>query len=266
MFRALTKTSPLVLLTACGLFGGKDDVSTGDTAPACVVNEDINGVVGAGTPSESIGAQGLLLSVSAQIRIDGAGEVGSLDIVDAPSNVLQGIRIDVLPARDPIDLGLGGCTIVVPVTADNTSVLNAQGSDIWRAEVRALLADLDSNCSDPAYATIQEYAGGDVATFFASNIQITIGQPLTGPTDYLAAAQGDSIRDYVLGGTIQLNAQFNPIEMAVLVDTVDSCGVYDPDDTESLLADDVLASGPANGAYFFVNGPLFSTVTITPGT
>ncbi|MEM6927264.1 MAG: hypothetical protein AAF602_10060 [Myxococcota bacterium] len=251
-----------LLLTGCFIFGGGNDDESGDTGAAvdCEVNEDINGAPAAGTPSGAV-ADGLNVFISAQFRLDDNGEVGSLDDVDADGNLLSGVLLQVVPAADPPNTNQGGCTIIIPITPDTTTVDADPASGVWSAQVAAFRSDIDSNCADPAYSTIQQYAGGDVAGTFDEIVTLTLGDPSTAATDFLTSIEGAAIQNFALGGSIQLGPNSPMSDMAVLADSTDECGVLD-DDSERIRANRVLNNGPVNGVYrYFGLAPLILTFT-----
>jgi len=250
-----------LLFTGCSLFGGGDDSGLMMGGPQCEVNDEINGAPGAGPASAPITADGLHIFINGAFRIDDAGNVGSLDFESIDGNTLQGLRLDIVPWADPPNIAQNGCTVIIPITPDNTTTVQSQGSEVWRAELRARPRDMFTNCTDPAYATIQQYAG-DLVVALADTAVLTIGPQTPDATDFIASMRGEYIRDYVLGGTVQLRSDFPMSEMAVLVRTTDECGVV-TSDSEDVLAADVLSNnGPVAGFYEYVGfGLVQFTVT-----
>ncbi len=247
-----------VLLTGCFIFGGNDDDTADTGAIDCEVNEDINGRVPAGTPSGPV-TDGLNVFVDAQFRLDDNGQVASFDDVDATGNLLSGIRLYVVPGAEVPNINQGGCTIIIPIRPDTTTVDADPSSGVWSAEVAAFLSDIDSNCTDPAYATIAEYAGGDVATTFDDIVTISLDAPSQNAVDVLTALEGAAIENFALGGAIQLRSDFPESDMAVLGESTDECGLLD-ENSERIRANRVINNGPVNGVYrYFGVVPLILT-------
>lgn len=248
-----------LLLTGC-IFGNNDD-ATGDTAVIeCDVNPDVNPALGPGPASGPVSAAGLDIFVDAQWRYDAANNtVGSLDDPNSDSE-LQGILITVVPAVEPANASEPGCNVIVPITPQNTTVTSGAGFGL---EVTALLSDLQSNCADPAYATIQQYVGGDPTTLFANIIQLTLAQPTPEAVDAITSVEGQSAEQFVMGGTIQLRDDFPMTDTAVLAETTDECGVFD-DTSQRVEASEVLPNGPTGDMVFRYFGVAFVELTITP--
>ncbi|MEN0063180.1 MAG: hypothetical protein AAGA48_13580 [Myxococcota bacterium] len=267
MTRMLT-ISPLLALGACGLFGGgDDDTMTGDTGPECVDGPALNdGVPVAGGASGAVGAAGLHVFVSGQFRYDAATDLpGSYELPDEPDAfLLSGVLLEIVPAMDPPDSSQNGCLMILPITEDNsTATSGVAATDVWGAEVRVAVADIVTNCGDPAYQTITDYAGGlqNLVANFANVMQVGIGEPSQEAIDTLVAVEGQSAEDFALGGNVQLGPDFPITEVLALATETDECGVVGED---RQLASDVL-DGVEDSIFRMFPASDLIAFTITPG-
>lgn len=254
-----------VALVACGA----DDGPTGDTGPTCVVNDTVNAVPAAGAPSGPVSELGLHIFPSAQIRYDPSTNLpGSLDLEDGEDiSLLQGVRLDIVPAQDPPDGNQPGCIMILPVTEGNSvATSGVLSNDVWGADVTILASDIVTNCGDPAYASITNYAGGvqNLVNAQAEVMSIGIGEPSQDAIDVITAREGASSEQFALGGTVQLGPDSPQSELLVTHIATDACGVI-PDGADRELADTALQGGLSNGVYLFETAIDIVVQTFTAG-